>query len=69
MFTLPRDIALAGLVWVQTGLHRDRGQTLGEYALLIALVAVGTTLIALISFRTQLQTGFSQMSSCLLGSC
>lgn len=69
MFTLPRDIALVGFVWVQAGLHRDRGQTLAEYVILIGLVAVGTVLVALISFQTHLQTSFSRAADCLFGGC
>ncbi len=55
--------------WFQVRLNRERGQTLAEYALLIALVAVGTTTLGLIAFRTQLITGFNSMSTCLNGGC
>ncbi len=69
MLSLPADAVLSCLVWIQARLPSERGQTLGEYALLISLVAIGTTLIALIAFRNQLSTGVDQMSACLTGRC
>lgn len=65
----PGDALLLFVARVHGMLCREQGQTLSEYALLISLVAVGTTVIGLIAFRTQLSAGFDQMSNCLTGGC
>jgi Flp pilus assembly pilin Flp len=47
----------------------ERGQTLGEYSLILALIAVGVTTVGLIAFRTVLAAGFDDFTSCLLDGC
>ncbi len=69
MLSLAADTVLWCLVWAQTRVPGERGQTLGEYALLISLVAVGTTIIGLVAFRNQLSAGVNQMANCLTGGC
>jgi Flp pilus assembly pilin Flp len=56
------------LLWFGA-LRREDGQTLGEYALLISLVAVAVTATALIAFRDQFAAGYDSMSDCLQGLC
>lgn len=56
------------LLWLGA-LRREEGQTLGEYALLISLVAVGVAVTALIAFRDQFAAGYDSMSDCLHGLC
>jgi Flp pilus assembly pilin Flp len=63
----PERCLLSAAAWVQDWGRDERGQTLAEYGLIITLVAVGTTLLALIAFREDLITGFNSMSSCLTG--
>ena len=69
MFCWPKDVLLRCVVRLHGLLHSERGQTLGEYALIVSLVGVGITIIALIAFRTQLVAGWDAMSNCLNGNC
>lgn len=45
----------------------ELGQTLAEYALITTIVAVGITILAMITFRTALVGGFNAMSGYLTG--
>ena len=47
----------------------SRGQTLAEYSLIITIVAVGTVMLAMFLFRTELADAFSSAGSCFDGSC
>jgi len=69
LLALPGEALLRLAVWVNCSLHRERAQTLSEYALLISLVAVGATILGLIFFRNQLIFGYNSMSNCLNGAC
>jgi Flp pilus assembly pilin Flp len=45
----------------------ELAQTLAEYGLITTLVAVGVTILAMVSFRTALVGGFNAMSGYLTG--
>jgi Flp pilus assembly pilin Flp len=45
----------------------ELGQTLAEYALITTIVAVGITVLAMITFREALVGGFNAMSGYLAG--
>jgi Flp pilus assembly pilin Flp len=47
----------------------DRGQTLAEYGLLIAVVGVGVMIPAALLFRDALADAFDSATPCLIGSC
>lgn len=47
----------------------DRGQTLAEYGLILAVVGVGVMIPAALLFRDQLAGAFNSATPCLLGSC
>ncbi len=69
MSSLGHELALRLLCWLQGSRTEERGQTLAEYGLILTLIAVGITVLALVSFRETLITGYNMMSSCLTGSC
>ena len=45
---------------------RERGQTLAEYSLLLALVAVGVAVPTMIIMRTALAGAFGSATDCIL---
>jgi Flp pilus assembly pilin Flp len=45
----------------------ELGQTLAEYGLITTIVAVGVTVLAMVTFRTALVGGFNAMSGYLTG--
>ena len=47
----------------------SRGQTLAEYSLIVTIIAIGTTMLALIVFRNSLAGAFNAVLSCLDGTC
>jgi Flp pilus assembly pilin Flp len=64
-----QDLLLSLYIRVRHGREGERGQTLGEYALLVSLIAVGTTLLAIIAFRDVLTNSFNAASNCLTSGC
>lgn len=66
------DVVLRLLCSVQIrfeGLRDERGQTLGEYSLIITTIAVGLVLLAVLVFRSALGGAFSAGTRCLDASC
>ena len=66
------DVVLRLLCSVQIRfehLRDDRGQTLGEYSLIITTIAVGLVLLAVLVFRDALGGAFNAATNCLDGSC
>ena len=59
-------LMLKAFVWAQNGIERlrdeDEAQTLTEYALIIAVIAIGV-LVALYFLRDQIKTLFSKAGS------
>jgi Flp pilus assembly pilin Flp len=46
-----------------------RGQTLAEYGLIMAVIAVAVVVTAVIAFRGAIVTAFNNATGCLDGSC
>jgi hypothetical protein len=60
---------LAGLRALWQAASNQAGQTLAEYSMIITIIAVGTTLLAVIVFRDSLVGAFDAVRNCLDGSC
>ena len=64
------------LLRVLTGWHElqvrardEEGQTLAEYGLIMAVIAVAVVVTAVIAFRTAIVTAFNGAIDCLDGTC
>ncbi|OGO51435.1 MAG: hypothetical protein A2148_11900 [Chloroflexi bacterium RBG_16_68_14] len=64
------------LLRVLTGWHElqarakdEEGQTLAEYGLIMAVIAIAVVVTAVIAFRTAIITAFEGAVDCLDGSC
>ena len=47
----------------------DDGQTLAEYGLIMAVIAVAVVIAAVVAFRGAIVSAFNQATDCLDGSC
>ena len=47
----------------------DEGQTLAEYGLIMAVIAVAVVIAAVVAFRGAIVSAFNQATNCLDGSC
>ncbi len=56
------------MTWVQE-VRREEGQTLAEYGLIMAVIAVAIVVLALIAFRGAIVSAFDGATSCLSGNC
>ena len=68
MFT---DLALRGLIAFQglrARMTREDGQTLAEYGLIMAVIAVAVIVLAGIAFRGAIVASFDSSRECLLNS-
>ena len=54
---------------LQTGMKDEDGQTLAEYGLIMAVIAVAVVVIAFTVFRNAIVTAFESAVDCLDGSC
>ena len=61
--------ALTGWQNLQARLQDEKGQTLAEYGLIMAVIAVAVVVIAVIAFRTAIVAAFNGAIDCLDGSC
>jgi Flp pilus assembly pilin Flp len=61
--------ALLRLMVGLQGLRRERGQTLAEYGLIMAVIAVAVIVGAVIVFRDAIIAAFDSATGCLDGSC
>jgi Flp pilus assembly pilin Flp len=67
-----KDFALRVLVAIQgleTKVKDEEGQTLAEYGLIMAVIAVAVVVSAVILFRGAIVAAFSSATNCLDGSC
>lgn len=62
------EAILRAITWVQE-LRREDGQTLAEYGLIMAVIAVAIVVLALIAFRGAIVSAFNGATSCLSGNC
>lgn len=60
---------LAGWHGLQTRTQDEEGQTLAEYGLIMAVIAVAVVVTAVIAFRTAIVNAFNSAVDCLDGSC
>ena len=61
--------ALTGFQNLQTRMKDEDGQTLAEYGLIMAVIAVAVVVIAVTVFRNAIVTAFNSAVDCLDGSC
>ena len=61
--------ALTGWQNLQARLQDEEGQTLAEYGLIMAVIAVAVVVIAVVAFRTAIIGAFNGAIDCLDGSC
>jgi Flp pilus assembly pilin Flp len=67
-----KDLALRVLVALQSiesKVKDEEGQTLAEYGLIMAVIAVAVVAAAAIAFREAIIGAFSNATDCLSGSC
>ena len=60
---------LTGWQGLQARLSDEEGQTLAEYGLIMAVIAVFTVVLAVTVFRDAIVTAFNSATDCLDGSC
>jgi len=60
---------LAGFHGLQARTQDEEGQTLAEYGLIMAVIAVAVVVTAVIAFRTAIVNAFNSAVDCLDGSC
>ena len=60
---------LAGWHGLQARASDEEGQTLAEYGLIMAVIAVAVVVTAVIAFRTAIVNAFNSAVDCLDGSC
>jgi Flp pilus assembly pilin Flp len=60
---------LAGWHELQTRAHDEKGQTLAEYGLIMAVIAVAVIATAVIVFRDGIIAAFDSATDCLDGTC
>jgi len=60
---------LAGWHELQSRLSDEEGQTLAEYGLIMAVIAVAVVVAAVITFRGAIVNAFNGAVNCLDGSC
>jgi len=60
---------LTGWQGLQARLQDEEGQTLAEYGLIMAVIAVAVVITAVVLFRTAIISAFNSATNCLDGSC
>ncbi len=68
---LLNEVLLRLLSWQgpQIRLSDEKGQTLAEYGLIMAVIAVAVVVTAVVAFRTAIIGAFNGAVNCLDGSC
>jgi Flp pilus assembly pilin Flp len=67
-----QELALRALVafkLIEAKTQDEDGQTLAEYGLIMAVIAVAVVVAAVVAFRGAIVTAFSSATNCLDGSC
>ncbi len=67
-----KDLALRVLVILQgieSKVTDDEGQTLAEYGLIMAVIAIAVVVAAVVAFRGAIVGAFNGATKCLSGSC
>jgi Flp pilus assembly pilin Flp len=60
---------LTGWQGLQARMTDEDGQTLAEYGLIMAVIAVATVVVAVVVFRDAIVSAFNAATNCLDGSC
>ena len=60
---------LVALQGVEAKTRDEEGQTLAEYGLIMAVIAVAVVIAAVVAFRGAIVSSFTQATNCLDGSC
>ena len=60
---------MAGFQNLKTRVQDEAGQTMAEYGLLIAVVAVAVVILAIFVFRNAIVGSFTDAAACLDGEC
>jgi Flp pilus assembly pilin Flp len=54
---------------IESKFQDEEGQTLAEYGLIMAVIAVTVVVAAVVAFRGAIVTAFNSATNCLDGSC
>ncbi len=60
---------LAAFHGFEAKMKDEDGQTLAEYGLIMAVIAVSVVVLAVVAFRGAIVTAFTSATDCLDGSC
>ncbi len=60
---------LVALQAIESKVKDEEGQTLAEYGLIMAVIAVAVVAAAAVAFRGAIISAFSSATTCLSGSC
>ena len=60
---------LTGWHGLEARANDEEGQTLAEYGLIMAVIAVAVVVTAVTLFRTQIIAAFTAATACLTGTC
>ena len=60
---------IAGVHGLHARTKDEEGQTLAEYGLIMAVIAVLVVVTAVVAFRDAIVTAFNNATNCLDGSC
>ena len=60
---------LVALQGVEAKTRDEEGQTLAEYGLIMAVIAVAVVIAAVVAFRGAIVSAFNTATNCLDGSC
>lgn len=60
---------LVALQGIESKVTDEEGQTLAEYGLIMAVIAVAVVVAAVVAFRGAIVNAFSGATTCLGGSC
>ena len=61
--------ALAAIAAFENSLKDEEGQTLAEYGLIMAVIAIAVVVAAVVAFRGAIVSAFDKATVCLGGSC
>ena len=67
-----KDLALrlfVALRSIESKLQDEEGQTLAEYGLIMAVIAIAVVIAAVVAFRGAIVGAFNGATKCLSGSC
>jgi Flp pilus assembly pilin Flp len=60
---------LVALQGIESKVKDEEGQTLAEYGLIMAVIAIAVVVAAVVAFRGAIVSAFNGATKCLSGSC